>query len=120
LAPFAWHRPRLVDLDALARAAAKLEGPLDQTVFASSPEGARPVRPIESCTVTSARLVTITVVGRSFLRHAIRGMVGALAEVGAGRRSVADFEALTRGAAHARWNAKGPAHGLCLARVDYE
>lgn len=65
-------------------------------------------------------LVTVTVVGRSFLRHAVRGMIGTLVEVAAGRRSWEEFQALVRGdPGHRPLSCKAPAHGLCLERVDY-
>ena len=96
LAAFCWHCPRLERLDALADAAAQLVGPIDQRVFASQPEGDRPIRPVDECTVATGRLVTISVSGRSFLRHAVRGMVGALVEVAQGRRSGTELAALAR------------------------
>jgi len=123
---------------------------LDQRRFASQPDGTRPIRPLERCAVAfpatrpttagdpavdapstpvgplpdptpgSSSLVTITVVGRSFLRHAVRGMVGTLAELALGRRSWEEFDELVRGSAgHRPLSSKAPAHGLCLERIDY-
>jgi tRNA pseudouridine38-40 synthase len=56
----------------------------------------------------------------AFLQQMVRRMVAALVEVGAGRRSRAEFKALVRDArpGAAAWVA--PAHGLCLMRVRYE
>ncbi|MFQ5743764.1 MAG: tRNA pseudouridine(38-40) synthase TruA [Acidobacteriota bacterium] len=119
LAPFSWHRPGLVELDDLAEAASLLEGPLDQRLFASRPEGDRPIRPIEACSIDAGRLVTITIVGRSFLRHAVRGIVGMLVEVGSGRRSPSTVSDLLRGERSASPPVKAPSRGLCLARVQY-
>jgi len=64
-------------------------------------------------------LLTFTVVGRSFMRHAVRGMVGSLMEVGYGRRSAADIEAMAAAQPGHPPMVKAPAHGLCLVRVDY-
>ena len=119
LAAYAWHRPALQQLAEMREAAAFLLGALDQRVFATHPQGDRPIRPIDECSIEVDRLVTVTVTGRSFLRHAVRGMVGALAEVGAGRRPVTDMQALIRGETTVHRAVKAPAHGLCLARVLY-
>jgi tRNA pseudouridine38-40 synthase len=120
LSPFSWHRPRITDFEEMTRAAAFLQGPVHQRAFASRPEGDRDLRGIESFTVDAgARLVTFTVVGRSFLRHAVRGMVGTLLEVGYGRRSADSVRSMATAAADHPLMVKAPAHGLCLLRVDY-
>lgn len=118
LAPYAWHRPGLRELEALREAAAALVGPVDQRAFASRPEGDRWIRPVGACEVEVGRLVTITLAGRSFLRHAIRGMVGSLVQVGQGTRSVQEFAAMLEQPAPA-FTLKAPPHGLCLVRVEY-
>ena len=119
LAPFAWHCPGLRNVAAMREATACLAGDLDQRIFATQPEGNRPIRPIGRCSVEVDRLVTVTVTGRSFLRHAVRGMVGALVEVGSGRRSLAEMQTLVRSDPTGPRAVKAPAHGLCLATVEY-
>jgi len=120
LSDFSWHCPRLGDVAEMREAATFLMGDLDQRVFATQPDEDRPIRPIDECRIELDRLVTVTVVGRSFLRHAVRGMVGALVEVGSGRRTLAEMSALARGEPVGPKAVKAPAHGLCLAAVEYE
>jgi tRNA pseudouridine38-40 synthase len=55
----------------------------------------------------------------SFMRNQVRVIVGTMLEVGAGRRSPADFRALLGGAARERAGETAPAHGLCLVAVSY-
>jgi tRNA pseudouridine38-40 synthase len=119
LAGFAWHRPRLQDVPMMKEAAALLVGELDQRIFATHPDGDRPIRPIAHCCVEMDRLITVTVTGRSFLRHAVRGMVGALVEVGSGQRSLEQMRTLMESEPSGPRAMKAPAHGLCLAKVEY-
>ncbi len=119
LAAFAWHQPRLQDVAGMKEAAALLVGALDQRIFATHPDGDRPIRPIAECHVDVDRLITVTITGRSFLRHAVRGMVGALAEVGTGRRSLRQMQELIESDPSEPRAIKAPAHGLCLAKVEY-
>jgi len=119
LAQFAWHRPGISSFDDMCAAATALEGTICQRVFASQPEGDRDLRAVDSVSIEAGRLLTFTVVGRSFMRHAVRGMVGTLMEVGYGRRSAAELEAMAADQPGHLPMVKAPAHGLCLVRVDY-
>jgi tRNA pseudouridine38-40 synthase len=119
LSPFAWHRPRICSLDDMKEAAKMLEGTICQRVFASQPEGDRDVRSVDSVRVAVGRLLTFTVVGRSFMRHAVRGMVGSLLEVGYGRRTAAEIGAMAADEPGHPPMVKAPAHGLCLLNVEY-
>jgi len=119
LAAFAWHRPRLQEVVKMKEATTLLMGELDQRIFATHPDGDRPIRPIAQCCIEVDPLVTVTVTGRSFLRHAVRGMVGALVEVGSGRRSLEQMQALIESEPGGPRAVKAPAHGLCLAKVEY-
>ncbi len=120
LSPFAWHRPDLRAVDEMRRAAAMLVGPVCQRVFASQPEGDRPVREIDRFDVDVGRVVVFTVQSRSFMRHAVRGMVGSLLEVGYGRRTPEEVRAMAQQAPDHPTMVKAPPHGLFLARVEYE
>jgi tRNA pseudouridine38-40 synthase len=121
-APFAWHVGPEMDLDALRNAANALLGPLDQRAFATQPEtGGRPQRPLTAISVAvDAGQALIVVEGRSFLRHAVRGMVGTMVEVGRGRRETDSVRAAARSGIRADAGATAPAHGLCLERVHYD
>ncbi len=120
-APYAWHVATKLDVAAMQRAAEHLRGPLDQRAFSTQPvDGGRPDRPLESITLGGDGKLEIRVSGRSFLRYAVRGIVGTLVDVGLGRRLPSDLAELARSGDRAAAGATAPAHGLCLARVRYE
>ena len=120
LSPFAWHRPRLEHFDAMREATGHLRGEICERVFAAQPEGDRDIRTIDHFSVERDRLVVFTVKSRSFMRHAVRGMVGSLLEVGCGRRQPGEIRAMARADTGHPAMVKAPAHGLFLVRVDYE
>jgi tRNA pseudouridine38-40 synthase len=55
----------------------------------------------------------------AFLRSMVRVLTGTMLEVGAGRRTKADFEALLEGAMRKQAGETAPAHGLYFARASY-
>lgn len=126
LSPWAWHVGGL-DLEAMAAAADALEGDVDQRTFATRPDDRRPMRPLERVevsrealpTIADGGVATVTVVGRSFLRQAVRGIVGTLVEVGRGRRKVTGLRELALSGDRDAAGPAAPAHGLWLERVDY-
>jgi tRNA pseudouridine38-40 synthase len=58
------------------------------------------------------------IVGEGFLRGMVRGLVGTLVDVGAGRRRLDEMVALLAGGERGDAGPTAPAHGLCLERVD--
>ena len=54
-----------------------------------------------------------------FLRGMVRNIVGTLVEVGAGKRSAEDIEALLSAADRSLAGPTAPAHGLFLVEVRY-
>jgi tRNA pseudouridine38-40 synthase len=114
-----------LDVGAMNRAAALLVGRHDWTSFcsASEPEGRR-TRELRSATVERRdRFVELELVAEGFLRGLARGIAGALAEVGTGRRPPEWMGELLRArdrAAAARDKVKtAPAWGLTLMEVSY-
>jgi tRNA pseudouridine38-40 synthase len=108
-APFAWHFPRRLDLEAMREAAAHLIGEMDFSSFAANPKRevdshVRLVHRVEILPVDG--LLCFNVVGQSFLYKMVRSMVGWLAHVG-------------RGAAPPEADS-APAEGLFLAKVFFE
>jgi tRNA pseudouridine38-40 synthase len=65
------------------------------------------------------RLLEFWIEADAFMRHMVRVLVGTMLEVGAGRRSVEDFESLLGGAPRNRAGETAPADGLYLATVRY-
>jgi tRNA pseudouridine38-40 synthase len=62
----------------------------------------------------------IDIEANAFLMQMVRRIVGALVEVGSGKRSREEFEALLREAPPGAAKLVAPARGLCLMKVRYE
>ena len=117
----AWHVATRLDEAAMTRAAAGVLGHRDFAAFASRLEdaGASTVRNLERFDVSrDDDNVTCTLEANGFLPHQVRRMVGALAEVGKGRRGVDAYGALLDGPPGSAGPA-APPHGLYLERVYY-
>jgi tRNA pseudouridine38-40 synthase len=118
----AWHVEVPLDIEAMRSAAACLPGRRDFAAFAGrlSRSHASTVRTLYRCEVERCEsLVTVDMQADAFLPHQVRRTVGALVEVGRGRLSVEEFEALAQAATPASAGPTAPAHGLCLMRVCY-
>jgi tRNA pseudouridine38-40 synthase len=114
-----WPHP--IDLDAINTAAGALLGEHDFAAFCKRREGATTVRALQELSWTRDQdgVVTAAVAADAFCHSMVRSLVGALLDVGRGRRAP-DWPAtlLTRGV-RANEVAVAPAHGLTLVRVDY-
>ena len=117
-----WHLPGPLDVEAMSAAAAALVGPHDWTTFcaASEPVADR-VRTLREARVgRHGRCVELDLLGEGFLRGLVRGIAGALAEVGRGRRPPA-WPGAALAARDRRLAAKtAPAAGLTLVEVLYD
>jgi tRNA pseudouridine38-40 synthase len=115
----AWPHP--LDLGAVTAASASLLGEHDFAAFCRRREGATTVRALERLDWLRDPdgVVEIAVSADAFCHSMVRSLVGALLDVGRGRRTV-DWPAglLTRGV-RASEVAVAPAHGLTLVGVDY-
>jgi len=134
LARQAWLVRHPLDLRAMAAAADALLGQHDFRAFCRRPPGAEPGDPIVRV-VTEAtwrevrpepdglrpgeRLLRFEVTARSFCHQMVRTMVGALVDVGRGRRRPSDVVALLRSGDRSQATTVAPPHGLCLVGVDY-
>lgn len=116
----AWQVERALDVAAMQRAAASIEGKHDFAAFAGPYEGST-VRTLERCEPRAGRCgsVTLDVEARSFLPHQVRRTMGALVEVGLARMSEAAFAALL-GAAPSTAGPVAPACGLYLLNIEYD
>jgi tRNA pseudouridine38-40 synthase len=121
-ARYAWHVHRPLDVPALARAAEGLVGEHDFSCFqAADCDAENPVRRIlESNVEARDGEIVYRVTATAFLRHMVRTIVGTLAEVGRGERTIDDVAALVASRDRTRAGPTAPAHGLCLLRVDYD
>jgi tRNA pseudouridine38-40 synthase len=110
------------EISAMAKALGYLEGTRDFAPFSGDPgEGKSTVRRMDRTAVwCEGDTVYIEVEGNAFLPQQVRRMAAAVLNVGLGKLTQADFEALAgsekRGAAH--WVL--PPQGLCLRNVKYE
>jgi tRNA pseudouridine38-40 synthase len=123
----------------MAAAAAMLIGTHDVAAFAAGGEGVPwsdrrkrgrgTVRTIHLCTAEEAvpwwgaeppgQLVEIRIVADAFLPRMVRGIVGALVEIGQGNRARDWMAELLAGQDRRLGPMNAPAHGLTLWRVGY-
>jgi tRNA pseudouridine38-40 synthase len=139
---YVWHVPGRLDVDAMARAAATIEGRHDFAAFqatgsttettvrelfssrlfkgsdpaATGTSWSRPFLPRFLC---STALIEYEVSGNGFLRHMVRNIVGSLVEIGRGRHDAAWLAEVLAGRLRSEAGPTAPAAGLFLVRVDY-
>jgi len=68
----------------------------------------------------NGELLVFDVTGNAFLQHQVRRMAGALVDIGRGRLSKHDLKAMIDNRETDKVAHSLPAHGLCLARIEYE
>ncbi len=116
-----WHVRGKLDVKAMSRAADALSGKHDWTTFCSASEPARArVREMRSATVRRrGEFVEVELVAEGFLRGLARGIAGALAEVGRGRKPAGWVGELLRARDRRLAPKTAPAGGLTLMEVIY-
>jgi tRNA pseudouridine38-40 synthase len=120
---FVWHPPAPLDLDTMAEAAACLIGRHDFAAFTQPAEARR--RNTERVVAQTAlraksEIALFDIEANAFLPQMVRRIVGALVEVGSGRTTVGEFQALVRDAKPGAASKVAPARGLCLMHVLYQ
>jgi tRNA pseudouridine38-40 synthase len=116
-----WHIRGALEAAAMTEAAAALVGRHDWSTFcvASEPPDAR-VRTLSSVRVRMiGEFVELELVGEGFLRGLVRGIAGALAEVGLGRQPAAWVGGLLEARDRRLAPRSAPAAGLTLVEVTY-
>lgn len=116
-----WHLRRRLDVAAMAAAAEALVGEHDWTSFCSASEPERDrVRRMRSATVGRREpFVEVELVAEGFLRGLARGIAGALAEVGLGRRPAGWVVEVLAARDRSLAPRTAPAGGLTLVEVIY-
>lgn len=115
----AWPHP--IDLDAVARASSALLGEHDFAAFCRRREGATTIRELLrfAWSVDADGVVRAELSADAFCHSMVRSLVGAMLDVGRGRRAVEWPAGLLDRAERASDVAVAPAHGLTLVGVDY-
>lgn len=116
-----WHVRSTLDVDAMSRAAELLVGKHDWTSYCSGVEpAASRLREMRSAQVRRrGNYVELELVAEGFLRGLVRGIAGALAEVGSGRRPPEWVGDVLEARDRRRAPKTAPAGGLTLVEVIY-
>lgn len=117
----AWHVPRRLDAEAMARAATALIGRHDFTTFRNTECQAKsPVRTLERLEVRrEGERILVETAARSFLHNQVRSMVGSLKRVGEGAEPESWIADILAARDRARCGVVAPPDGLFLTGVDY-
>lgn len=122
LARYRWHYRRLLDEEAMNRAAALLLGRHDFSSFVSTGGQAenhrREIR-LALFRRTEAGDLVFRVEADGFLYRMVRNLVGTLVEIGRGRRPPEEMAALVAARDRRLAGPTAPARGLFLERVSY-
>jgi tRNA pseudouridine38-40 synthase len=123
LRDFAWHPSATLDLAPMAEAARMLLGRHDFASFAQPSEARRrqTERYVARADVREkGELALFDIEANAFLTQMVRRIVGALTEVGSGKRTQAQFASLLDDPQPGAASFVAPAHGLCLIHVRYQ
>jgi tRNA pseudouridine38-40 synthase len=127
LSRYVWHYPFPLDEQAMAQAAATVEGEHDFTSFAAvDPERRREGEPVSnvrrvffSTWERQGDEFVYTVKGSGFLHHMVRNLVGTFILVGKGTLGIEDITRILEAQNRSAAGATAPASGLYLVAVDY-
>jgi len=119
-----WHVGQSLDVTAMAAATGALPGRHDFAAFTPPSEAGRrrTERVVMAAQVNRCGkgLVCFDIEANAFLPHMARRLVAAMVEVGLGKRTAAEIEALLQEARPGTARSLAPARGLCLMKVRYE
>lgn len=120
-AAFTWHRPGVLSIVAMRRAARWLIGEHDFASFCRHPgEGRSTVRRVTRLAVSRrGEEVDVVIRANAFLHQMVRAIVGTLVAVGEGRCRPDDVGRILEARRRSGTPQMAPAHGLTLERVIY-
>jgi len=115
-----YHRP--LDLDAMSEAAMRLVGTHDFSAFrAAECQAKSPVKTLDRAEVRhDGTLIRFEFSANAFLHHMVRNIVGALVEIGSGRRDAGWIGELLVARDRTRGAATFAADGLYFCGADYD
>lgn len=119
---YSWHIPEPLDLEAMKIAAQFLVGVHDFASFhASGSDLGSTVREMKRIRITKRNgVIAVTMEANAFLYHMARIIVGTLVDIGLGRRSPDEMNAVLAARDRAAAGKTAPPHGLCLVQVKYK
>lgn len=118
---FAYQLNKIPDVDLMNKTAELLFNHIDFQCFSRSKTDVKTY----NCVISKARWelidnkLTFTISADRFLRNMVRAIVGTLLDVGFGKTSVEDFQAILNSKNRSMAGASAPAHGLYLTKVKY-
>lgn len=119
---YCWQVARPLNLEAMQTALMLLVGEHHFGAFQSAGSSAKnPVRTLYKATCgKQGDLLEFQFHGNGFLYHMVRNIVGTVVDVGLGKTSLVDFQAIFSGRDRRKAGATAPGAGLYLLRVFYE
>lgn len=121
---YCWQVKKEINIDLLRQAASRFVGLHDFTSFANeSHKGAAAKNPIrhlyrlDVCVTDEG--IRLEFEGNGFLYKMVRNITGTLIDVGSGKLSLDELEAIFEAKDRRRASQSAPAQGLFLIRVDY-
>lgn len=119
---YSWHIPEPLDLEAMKIAAKFLVGVHDFASFhASGSDLGSTVREMKRIKITKRNgVIAIAMEANAFLYHMARIIVRTLVDIGLGRRSPDEMNAVLAARDRGAAGKTAPPHGLCLVQVKYK
>jgi tRNA pseudouridine38-40 synthase len=110
-----------IDIDAMNRASALLLKYADFTSFSRLHTDVK----TNNCRIDSANwvqdgnMLVFTIKADRFLRNMVRAIVGTMADIGMGKKSIKEFEEIINAKDRCKAGKSAPAQGLFLAGIEY-
>lgn len=122
LARFSWHRPGILDIEAMNEAAGHLVGEHDFSSFGrvATPDASSTRTLFELGCSRSGRVLRVRARANAFIQQMVRSLVGTLVDVGAGKRAPERMPEVLEARDRAAAGAVAPPHGLALVAVEYD
>lgn len=114
---------RILDIEAMNKAAKNLLGKHDFTSFTISEDSStskfRELKELEIFTQEDGKMFVIKIIGNAYLQHMVRTIVGTLLEIGRGEKKPESMKIILDSKDRSLTGEPAPAQGLFLHRVYY-